>query len=287
MAGKGLGRGLTSLFGEESFDKSVSETSRLPLSKIQPNSNQPREDFDQDALAELADSISKHGLITPIAVRKLSSGDYQIIAGERRWRAARIAGLSEVPVVVLEADDRRVMELALIENLQREQLNPLEEARGYKTLIEDFGLTQEEVAGRVGKSRPAVANALRLLSLPDSIKERLKDGKLSEGHARVLLSLDDEKDMLDAARKIENMNLSVRQTESYVKKLKAGVGQSPHPAKEVQVDYTADFARRLSDSLGRKVNLTYGKKKGKIELEYYGLDDLDELVRRFERAFKS
>ncbi len=291
MAGKGLGKGLGHgvdvFWGDDTPATSSGGISTLPIAKIEPNVNQPRMDFDEDALRELADSIALHGVITPIAVRRLFSGDYQIIAGERRWRAARLAGLTEIPAVVLEADDRRMAELALIENLQREQLNPLEEAHGYKTLVEDFGLTQEETAKRVGKSRPAIANALRLLELPDSVKALVRDGRISEGHARALLSLKNEKQMLDAAKKIENMSLSVRQTENYVRKLKTDApDKKTSTSGGLGVDYAADFAKRISAALGRKVTLTHGEKKGKLELEYYGLDDLDDLVRKLERAVK-
>ena len=213
-AQKGLGKGLGALFedyAEETREKSPYQL--LPIHKVEPNRNQPRQDFDEEELAALAESISVHGIIQPLTVRELQSGYYQIIAGERRWRAARIAGLSEVPAVIMEADDKKVMELALIENLQRQDLNPVEEALGYQSLMADFGLTQEETAQRVGKSRPAVANALRLLSLCPDVLEMLRSGALSAGHARAVLQLKTEKQQKDAAQKIVALGLSVRQSE--------------------------------------------------------------------------
>ena len=207
----GLGTGLDALFGEE---PPVSSPETLPISKVEPRTGQPRTQFDEPALQELADSIAQHGLLQPITVRKLDGGYYQIIAGERRWRAARLAGLTEVPVRIVEADDRKAQELALVENLQREDLNPLEEAKGYRALMEDFGLTQEAVSQSVGKSRPAVANALRLLSLPTPIAEMLEKGLLSTGHARALLPIQDQALQLEAARQVTEKGLSVRQTEA-------------------------------------------------------------------------
>ena len=210
---KGLGTGLGVLFGADDFEEDESELLNLPISKVEPRLEQPRKTFDEEALRALADSIAQYGLIQPITVRKLDSGYYQIIAGERRWRAAREAGLTEVPVRVIEADDRRTAELALVENLQREDLNPIEEAKGYKTLIDEYGLTQEETAKSVGKSRPAIANAMRLLSLSEPVLDMVEKGQLSAGHARALVSINDEKQQLSAAKEVLEKALSVRRTE--------------------------------------------------------------------------
>ena len=217
---KGLGKGLGALLGdsfEEPMEASAYRT--LPIYKVEPNPDQPRRDFDDEELQALADSISVHGVIQPLTVRELPSGYYQIIAGERRWRAARMANLGEVPVVVIEADDKKAMELALIENLQRQDLNPVEEALGYQALINEYGLTQEETANQVGKSRPAVANSLRLLSLTPEVLEKLKAGQLTAGHARAILSLKSEKKQLEAAQKIIALALSVRQAETLCKNM--------------------------------------------------------------------
>ena len=282
MSGKGLGRGLLSVFGEESMRVEDGNQTMVQLIKIEPNKSQPRKDFDEASLTELSDSIKQHGLITPIAVRKLPNGKYQIIAGERRWRACRMAGLTEVPVVIIDADEKKVLEIALIENLQREDLNPFEEANGFKTLMDKFGLKQEEVAEKVGKSRSAVANALRILNLPEEIKAMVSEQKISIGHARVLLSLEDAKTMVEFALIIEKQGLSVRQTEALVKKYSEQDEKQEDKAedKECKVDYAAELSRNLSGMLGRKVKISHGKNKGKIELEYYGLDDL-ELITKF------
>lgn len=274
---KGLGKGLGALFTETPEAIQTQEpTNTLPIQKLEPNPDQPRHDFDEEALAELADSISQHGLIQPITVRRLETGYYQIIAGERRWRASRMAGLKEVPVNVIQADDKKASQLALIENLQREDLNPLEEARGYETLMETYGLTQEEAAGSVGKSRPAVANALRLLKLPKSILSLVADGSLSAGHARALIPLESERLQKDAAARILEGQLSVRQTEALVKRLMKPE-KAPAVKNPLQVDYIKECETSLSKTLGRKVNILPGKKKGKFELEYYGDDDLQQL----------
>ena len=274
---KGLGRGLGALLGD--FSEETVETSpyqRLPIHKIEPNRSQPRQDFDEEELQALADSISVHGVIQPLTVRRLDSGYYQIIAGERRWRAARLANLSEIPAVVVEADDKKAMELALIENLQRQDLNPVEEALGYHSLIEDYGLTQEETASRVGKSRPAVANALRLLSLCPEVLEMLRSGKLTAGHARAVLSLKTEKKQMEAAQKISALGLSVRQAELLCKNM----SKEPAPKKEVTlaVDYVAECEKSLSKHLGRGVKIINGKRKGRFELEFYGQEDLQVLL---------
>ena len=274
---KGLGKGLDALLGDDfTNEPEVKSSLFLPISQVESCAAQPRKQFDPDALADLADSIRQHGIIQPLTVRKLQSGYYQIIAGERRWRAARMAGLSQVPVVVIEADDRKAMELAMIENLQREDLNPMEEAEGYRTLMEQYGLTQEETSQRVGKSRSAVANALRLLHLSDEVRALVEEGKLSGGHARALVPLTAELQKKAAAVIIKD-DLSVRQTELLVKKLTADKPQKP--AKDAgSVDYAAEAARELSERLGRPCKIVTGRKKGRLELEYYGVDDLNALL---------
>lgn len=274
---KGLGKGLGALLGdfaEEPQEKSAYQS--LPIYKVEPNPDQPRKDFDPEELENLAESIRVHGLIQPLTVREMPTGYYQIIAGERRWRAARLAKLSEVPVVVIDADDRKAMELALIENLQRQDLNPVEEALGYKSLMEDYGLTQEEAATRVGKSRPAVANALRLLSLNPEVLELVRSGSLTAGHARAIASLKLEKKQLDAAKKVIALSLSVRQTETLCKNME----KEPAPKKEevFAVDYVAECEKSLSKHLGRGVKIVNGKRKGRFELEFYGQEDLQKLL---------
>ena len=274
---KGLGKGLGALLGD--FSEESMETSayrELPIYKVEPNPDQPRHDFDEEELQALSDSIAVHGVIQPLTVRELPSGYYQIIAGERRWRAARMAGLSDVPVVVIEADDKKAMELALIENLQRQDLNPVEEALGYQALIDEYGLTQEEAANRVGKSRPAVANSLRLLGLCPEVLEKLKRGELTAGHARAILSLKSEKKQMEAAQKIIALALSVRQAGTLCKNM------LKEPVKEKEeifaVDYVAECEKSLSKHLGRGVKIINGKRKGRFELEFYGQDDLQNLL---------
>ena len=274
---KGLGKGLGALLGD--FSEEAVESSAyqiLPIYKVEPNPDQPRRDFDEGELQALADSISVHGVIQPLTVRQMPTGYYQIIAGERRWRAARLANLSEIPVVIVEADDKKAMELALIENLQRQDLNPVEEALGYQALIEEYGLTQEEAAGRVGKSRPAVANALRLLGLSPAVLEKLKNGELSAGHARAILTLKTEKKQQEAAKKIIALALSVRQAETLCKNM----NKEPAPKKEpvFAVDYVAECEKSLSKQLGRGVKIVNGKRKGRFELEFYGEEDLQRLL---------
>ena len=275
---KGLGKGLGALLGDFMEEPAAESAYRLlPIHKVEPNPDQPRQDFDEEELQALSESITIHGVIQPLTVREMSSGYYQIIAGERRWRAARMANLSEVPVVVVEADDKKVMELALIENLQRQDLNPVEEAMGYHTLMQEHGLTQEEAASRVGKSRPAVANALRLLNLPVDVLEMVRSGKLSAGHARAVLSIKTEKKQLEAARKIAALGLSVRQAELLCKNM-----SKEQPAKEppvtLAVDYVAECEKSLSKHLGRGVKIINGKRKGRFELEFYGQEDLQNLL---------
>ena len=272
----GLGRGLGALLGDDVMKTEGSGQLYLPISQVESCSSQPRKYFDEEALAELADSIREHGIIQPLTVRKLTSGYYQIIAGERRWRAARLAGLSEVPAIVIEADDRKAAELAMIENLQREDLNPMEEAAGFQSLIDNYHMTQEEAAQRVGKSRSAVTNALRLLSLAPSVAAMVEDGRLSAGHARALLTLSpalQEK----TAETIVHTGLSVRQTEALVKRLQAEKKEKPQKDPNV-VDYTAEAQKELASKMGRGVKIVTGRKKGRIELEYYGLDDLNDLL---------
>ncbi len=275
---KGLGRGLGALLGDAALDNSVAEqTHTLPLSQIETCASQPRKRFDEDALADLADSIREHGIIQPITVRKLSSGYYQIIAGERRWRAARMAGLSEVPVVIIEADDRKAMELAMIENLQREDLNPMEEAEGYHALVESYNLTQEEAAERVGKSRSAVANVMRLLHLCAPVRKFVEDGALSAGHARALIPLSPDMQVKLAETIIKN-DLSVRQTEALVKKFGKEPKKEPSVEDMLSVNYTEAAAHELTEHLGRSCRIVSGKKKGRLEIEYYGVDDLNDLL---------
>ena len=274
---KGLGKGLGALLGdftEEPLEQSAYR--ELPIYKVEPNPDQPRREFDEEELQALADSITVHGVIQPLTVREMPNGYYQIIAGERRWRAARIAGLSDVPVVVIEADDKKAMELALIENLQRQDLNPVEEAMGYQSLIEEYGLTQEETAERVGKSRPAVTNTLRLLSLTPEVLEKLKLGQLTAGHARAILTLKSEKKQLEAAQKIIALALSVRQAETLCKNM---LKEKPQQ-KEITfaVDYVAECEKSLSKHLGRGVKIVNGKRKGRFELEFYGEEDLQNLL---------
>ena len=273
-AKKGLGTGLGALFGEEP-DIGVADT--LPISRVEPRTGQPRTVFDEPALQELSESIGQHGVLQPITVRQLDSGYYQIIAGERRWRAARMAGLTEIPVRIIEADDRKAQELALVENLQREDLNPLEEARGYRALMDDFGLTQEAVAQSVGRSRPAVANALRLLSLPPEVAELLEQGALSTGHARALLPIEDVALQVQTARQVVEKGLSVRQTEALAAALLKAPKAKKTPDRNT-VDYAAVMSTQLGQALGRKVNIVDGRKKGRIELEYYGADDREALL---------
>ena len=279
MAGKekrGLGTGLDVLFAANAFDEEESELLTLPLSKVEPRQEQPRAQFEPEALQALADSIAQYGLIQPITVRRLDSGYYQIIAGERRWRAARLAGLTELPVRVIEADDRRTAELALVENLQRQDLNPMEEARGYRSLMQDYGLTQEETARSVGRSRPAVANALRLLSLGPKLAELVEKGTLSAGHARALLPLEGER-QLAAAQEVLAKELSVRQTE----KLAAKLLKEPKPPKEkdpLAVDYAAEVEDALTRAVGHRVRLVEGRRGGRIEIEYSDAEDREALI---------
>lgn len=279
---KGLGKGLGALLEDFSPAAEAKDTQyrSIALHRIEPNPDQPRQDFPEEELQALADSISVHGLIQPLTVRETRPGYYQIIAGERRWRACRLAGLTEVNAVVLEADDQKTMELALIENLQRQDLNAVEEALGFRTLMDTYGMTQEEVATQVAKSRSAVANSLRLLSLPPEVLEMVRNGRLSAGHARTLVGITDRKLLLDAAQRIINMGLSVRQAESLAKTLMKKKVSASVPAAPLEVDYNAEAELALGKALGRKVKIIPGKRKGKLELEYYSPDDLLVLVDR-------
>ena len=283
----GLGRGLGALLGESAFmpdsEPGSGKMTMVPLTDVETNRGQPRKNFDPEALAELADSIREHGILQPLTVGKLDSGYYQIIAGERRWRAARMAGLDKVPVIIVEADDQTAAELAMIENLQREDLNPMEEAAGYRTLMDLYHMTQEEVSKRVGKSRSAVANALRLLDLSETVRVFVEEGKLTAGHARALIPLPSDLQE-EAAKEVIDRGLSVRQTEQLAK-LKTAQRKKPEiiVKKEMlddpkDIDYTTEAQKELSAKLGRGVRIVNGRKKGRIELDYYGLDDLNALL---------
>ena len=272
----GLGKGLGALLGDDVMKTESSGSLSIPISQVESYSGQPRKHFDEESLQELADSITEHGIIQPLTVRKLSSGYYQIIAGERRWRAARLAGLQEVPVIVMEAGDRKAAELAMMGNLQREELNPMEEAAGFQSLIETYHMTQEEAAQRVGKSRSAVTNALRLLGLSPSVRKLVEENKLTAGHARALVPLSPSLQE-SAANAIIAGGLSVRQTEALVKRLSAEKKESKKPRND-EVDYLAEAQNELKAKLCRGVKIVSGRKKGRIELEYYGLDDLNDLL---------
>lgn len=282
---KALGAGLSVLFGDDEPEQQ-SEKVSLPISKIEPRAEQPRNVFDEEALQTLAESISRYGIIQPITVRPLDTGYYQIIAGERRWRAARLAGLEEVPVKIIEADDRKTAELALVENLQREDLNPIEEAKGYKTLIEEYGLTQEEASGSVGKSRSAIANSMRLLNLPETVLELVEKNLLSAGHARALLSISDQKKQLDAANQIIAKEMSVRQAEKLAAQLSKAPKEDPDKKDGQEIDYMKILCEEMSKKLGRKVQIISGRKTGKIEIEFYGDEDRENLIEQLKKIGK-
>lgn len=276
----GLGKGLDTIFAENETEDSNSSV-MLKISEIEPNRSQPRKDFDENSLSDLAQSISQHGLLQPLLVRPLPIGGYQIVAGERRYRACRMAGLTEVPVTIRELSDTETMELALIENLQREDLSPIEEALGYKALIDEHGFSQEEVATSVGKSRPAIANSLRILKLPDSALEYVKQDKISAGHARALLMLDNEEDMLELAELIYKKDLSVRQAEKLAKK-KPEVEEDTQPERKPSFYSMVELA--LNESLGRKikVNKNKGKQGGVLQIEFYSDEELTELSNKLK-----
>lgn len=283
---RGLGKGLGALMGEASLPEQEGAL-LLPISQVEPGLNQPRKRFDPQQLDDLTDSVREQGIIQPLTVRRLSSGYYQIIAGERRWRAAKQAGLSEVPAVIIQADDRKVLELGLIENLQRADLDPMEEAEGYASLMNDYGLTQEEVARRMGKSRPAIANTLRLLSLPETVRTMLMDGSLSAGHARAVLSVEGGENVQTAfAEFIVKNALSVRQAEQRAKTfVPPSPGQEEEAEKHIDPNriYIKEVEKELSGRFGRKVAIHSGAKKGKLELEFYGVDDLNHLLDLLEK----
>ena len=278
MAERGLGTGLGALFGDAAIESEKNDFVYLSITKIEPRKEQPRTVFLEEGLEELSESIREHGVLQPLTVRSIGSGYYQIIAGERRWRASRLAGLKEVPARIVEADDRKATEMAMVENLQREDLNPVEEAKGYKVLISDYGMTQAEVAQRVSKSRPVVANALRLLSLPEPLLNKLEEGELSVGSARTLLSLENEDQMLTAAASITERGLTVRDAEKLIKKMKREKPEKKNsPADGIVVNYIEELENRLTKSLGRRVRIVEGKQKGRIEIEYYDRDDFERL----------
>lgn len=277
---KGLGTGLAALFADADILQDDAPLKMVPIEKIEPREDQPRKFFDEESLAELADSISSYGLLQPITVRALDNGYYQIVAGERRWRASRMAGLDELPVRIVDADDVRTAQIALVENLQREDLNPIEEAEGYRKLIEDFSMTQEEAAKSVGKSRPSVANSLRLLSLSPKVLELVSAGELSAGHARALLAINDPDLQAVTAESVIKKSLSVRKTEQLAAAI-AKSSQEPDvpPSRELKIDYAAEISRKLTEALGRKVTLKEGRTGGRFELQYYSDDDREELIK--------
>mgnify|MGYP004560497617 FL=1 len=280
----GLGRGLDSLFADNSVEEINSSVNKLRIMEIEPNHDQPRKDFDEKALSELAESIEQHGVLQPLVVRPLTNGGYQLVAGERRWRAARIAGLTEVPVVIKELTDEEVIEIAMIENLQREDLNPLEEALGYRYMMDELKITQEQAAEKVGKSRPAVANALRLLKLPDEVREMVKNNLLSPGHARALLGFDNDELIIQTAKRIVKEDLSVREVESLVKKSK----KAPKIPKQQKRDkFFSEVELALIDNLGRKVKIKESKQDaGVLEIEFFDKDDLESLAMKLENYGK-
>ncbi len=274
MKKTGLGKGLDAIFAENTNENGAVS---LKMRDIEPNKSQPRKHFDDAALNELADSIAQHGIIQPILVRPIFTGGYQIVAGERRWRAARMAGLTEIPALVKEMDDKLFMQLALIENLQREDLSPMEEARGFESLIDEHDMSQEELSKVIGKSRPAITNSLRLLRLPEVVQNMLEDELLSAGHARALLSLKDEEKMLALAKKTIENAYSVRELEALCKKAQSDEEPKKKEAKQ-KLHYYSEVQLALNEFLGRKVNVAGGKKKGVLEIEFYGEDDLKELI---------
>lgn len=279
-----LGRGLDALLGDSSLHAQEGGSVKLPISQVEPGLNQPRKHFDDAAMEELTESVRQHGVLQPLTVRRLNTGYYQIIAGERRWRAARAAGLTEVPALVIEADDRKVMEIGLIENLQREDLNPMEEAAGYRTLIQEYGLTQGEAAKRVSKSRPALANAMRLLQLPQEVQWLVEQGNLSAGHGRALLGLSTPEEQISFAKEIMDKQYSVRETEEQIRRIQREA-EEPVPEKQKTSPlrmYYKEAERQLTTRLSRKVTISPGKKKGKIALEYYDQDDLNALMKALE-----
>lgn len=274
----GLGKGLDAIFAENGTEESNRSAEELKLSDLEPNRGQPRKDFDDETLAELADSISQHGILQPLLVRPIFGGGYQIVAGERRWRAARMAGLTTVPAIIRELDDEQVMEIALIENLQREDLSPLEEAMGYQSLMDSYDMTQEEVAKIVGKSRSAVANVLRLLKLPKEVQSLIRSGQVSAGHGRALLSFPDDAEKIAVAKRVIEEDLSVREVERLAQK--ANEVPKKKDVKPRGIPYFNEVELSLHDYLGRKVRVNGDEKKGTLQIEFYGQEDLSELIRK-------
>ncbi|WP_028517562.1 ParB/RepB/Spo0J family partition protein [Ruminococcus flavefaciens] len=282
MAKGGLGAGLDTLFSDNTNDIQVKKT--LRTSEIEPNRDQPRKAFSDEAITALADSIREHGMLQPILVRPISTGGYQIVAGERRWRAARMAGLDEVPVNIRELSDLETMQIAIIENLQRENLNPVEEAAGYNELIEKFGMTQEKVAKMVGRSRSAVANAVRLLALPERVLKMLENGEISAGHARALLGFEDEEMLVATALKAADGGLTVRQVEKAAQKSAEHAEESANERSNKKIDnYFKEMELSLNERLGRKVKVDYGKNKGALILEFYDKNDLAALAEKLAK----
>lgn len=280
---RGLGKGLSALLGEEVLNEN--NAGEIDIYEISPNPNQPRRNFDEETLNELADNIKANGVITPITLRRAQTG-YEIIAGERRWRAARKAGLKKIPAIVLDIDERKAYQLSMVENLQREDLSPIEEGLGFKKLMEEYLMTQDEVALAVSKSRPAVANAIRLLELPGEVIDMVESEKLSAGHARALLPLKDKETITALAQEIIQKELSVRQTEAMVKKLlETGEREETKP-KNPERMYIEQVEKKLSESMGRNVSITNGKRKGKIYIEFYGNDDLESLINQITKFHK-
>ena len=278
---KGLGKGLDALFSDNTLDVSVdSPVLTININEIDTRKDQPRKDFDKEALESLSDSVKKYGIISPLVVTKAEDGRYKLIAGERRYRAARMAGIVDIPVIIRQSTDSEIHELALIENLQREDLNPIEEASGYKMLMDKFQMTQEEVAKRVSKSRPVIANALRLLGLPGEVMEMVFDGRLSQGHARAILSAESPQDMIDIANSVLLYGWSVRQVEDAVKKQKASPKTS---VKTTKLSYLGDFEKSLSQNLGRKVSIKEKGDKGSVTIEYYSADDFEALIKILDK----
>lgn len=280
----GLGRGLDSIFADNSVDELNSSVNKLRIMEIEPNRDQPRKDFDEKSLSELAESIEQHGVLQPLVVRPLTNGGYQLVAGERRWRAARIAGLTEVPVVIKELTDEEVIEIAMIENLQREDLNPLEEALGYRYMMDELNITQEQAAEKVGKSRPAVANAIRLLRLPDEVQEMVKNNLISPGHARALLGFENQELIIQTAKRIVKEDLSVREVETLVKNSQ----KTPKVPKQQKRDkFFSEVELALVENLGRKVKIKESKKDaGVLEIEFFDKDDLESLAMKLENYGK-
>lgn len=275
---QGLGKGLEKLFSENDTEGMVS-TNTLPLSEIVPNKDQPRKTFDEAALDELADSIRQHGILQPLLVRPIATGGYQLVAGERRWRASKRAGLKEVPVVVKELSDTETMEIAIIENLQREDLNPIEEAEGLQALIDKCGFTQEQVAVSVGKSRPAIANSLRLLKLPPEVRDMAKNGEISAGHARALLAFDNEALIYEAAQNIVKNKMTVRDIERLAKISEKNSTVSVKYSKRRDSFYD-EVELSLSETLGRRVKVFNGREKGTLEIEFYSIEDLKNIANK-------